>query len=221
VGGKLRARLVSESSAGELLVEHPDADQHRSPGPRPSTLTPQLSTASHGLPRSPCSASESSSPPDREKPKRSRNVGQNQFKPSEPAGPETATTPTRSTSPTVPATTGAAPPEHPQQPPPDPPTPAETPSSTPPPTPDPATTRPATTPQTRHDPHHHHNTRSPTNARTLGSGWPVDSGCQCPSETVDLDGQEAAGVAVDDVGDVDGWQCCVLVQGVSGDDEPH
>jgi hypothetical protein len=52
VGGKLRARLVCESSAGELLVEHPDADQHRSPGPRPSTLTLQLCTASHGLLRS-------------------------------------------------------------------------------------------------------------------------------------------------------------------------
>jgi hypothetical protein len=29
VGGKLRARLVCEFSADELLVEHPDADQHR------------------------------------------------------------------------------------------------------------------------------------------------------------------------------------------------
>jgi integrase len=53
VGGKLRAWLVCESSTGELLVEHPDADQHRRHGPRPPTLTSQLSTASHGLFRSP------------------------------------------------------------------------------------------------------------------------------------------------------------------------
>jgi hypothetical protein len=45
-------RLVCESCAGELLVEHPDADQHRRSGPRPPALTPQLSTASHGLPLS-------------------------------------------------------------------------------------------------------------------------------------------------------------------------
>jgi hypothetical protein len=48
VGGKLRARLIYESSAGELFVEHPDADQHRRSGPRPPALTPQLSTASPG-----------------------------------------------------------------------------------------------------------------------------------------------------------------------------
>jgi hypothetical protein len=51
--GKLRAWLVCESSTGELLVEHPDADQHRRHGPRPPTLTSQLSTASHGLFRFP------------------------------------------------------------------------------------------------------------------------------------------------------------------------
>jgi hypothetical protein len=47
-GGKLRAWLVCEFSAGELLVEHPDADQHRRPGPwlpvlpRSSALPPTV-----------------------------------------------------------------------------------------------------------------------------------------------------------------------------------
>lgn len=46
-------RLVCAPSAGELRVEHPDAGQHRRPGPRPPGTDPQLSTASHGLSRCP------------------------------------------------------------------------------------------------------------------------------------------------------------------------
>jgi hypothetical protein len=38
--------LPAVEVVGELLVERPDADQHRRPGPRPPLLGPQLNTAS-------------------------------------------------------------------------------------------------------------------------------------------------------------------------------
>jgi hypothetical protein len=49
VGAKLRARLACESSAGELLVEHPDVD---SIAALDFSTYPQFSADSHGLPRS-------------------------------------------------------------------------------------------------------------------------------------------------------------------------
>ena len=48
-GAKLRARLACESSAGELLVEYPDAD---SIAALDFSTYSQFSAASHGLPRS-------------------------------------------------------------------------------------------------------------------------------------------------------------------------